>query len=142
MKTDIALVALASFVLAGCVSQPMMVRPGIEYAAYERDRTECAARATQSIPSNTQFGWAPYVGIYSVDTNAGIKRKFFEQCMRSRGYSRHELPMCDGKTISAALKAVRTDAIMKTKIARTGELCWFRDPRTGDTVIFAKSEGG
>ncbi len=137
---QVAVVAVVGLVLAGCISKPMMVRPGISYGRYEADRTRCMARAVQEVPNNTQIGWAPYVGLYSVDVNAGIKRKVYEQCMRAKGYQRAELPGCDGKTIELARAAIRNDAIQRMKLGQPAEMCWFTDA-SGEERIFTRHEG-
>lgn len=131
------LVAGSAVLLSGCIEQTAMVRPGITYGRYEADRTSCMAKTVREIPNNTQIGWAPYVGIYSVDVNSGVKRKVYEQCMRSKGYRRAELPACDAETIKVAQSAIRSDSIQRMKLGQPSEMCWFID-REGEERLFTR----
>lgn len=88
--------------LTGCVDREFFVRQNVTYDKYERDYVECGTQATQQVPTNTQVGWAPYVGIYSVDTNTELRMRNFEICMRDRGYSEVTLPYCQNEALQSA----------------------------------------
>lgn len=105
MKKIIALIA--PFTLAACVGQEFYVRQNVTFDRYERDTVACRTLATQAVPTNTQVGWAPYVGIYSVDTNEGLRASNHELCMRDRGYQPVEIPYCSGEAATAATQASR-----------------------------------
>ena len=94
--------SLSLLVLAGCVDQEHFVKQNVTYDRYERDYVACATSATQEVPTNTQVGWAPYVGIYSADTNTALRLKNFEICMRDRGYQKVSMPYCTGDELKKA----------------------------------------
>ena len=124
----LALVAL-SVSLSGCVANDIYVKQGVTMDRYERDGVGCATEATQAVPTNTQVGWAPYVGIYSADTNLPLREKNMEICMRDRGYQKVSLPYCSG----AALKAATAEAKLprsSTKTMRVGTgSCYIMDAK-------------
>ncbi len=49
--------------LGGCVDQNFFVKNAVTYDRYERDYVGCSTAAAQKVPTNTQVGWMPYVGI-------------------------------------------------------------------------------
>ena len=100
----VALCFVCFLTLASCVQQQFWVKNAVTYDRYERDFVGCQTTATQSVPTNTQVTWAPYVGIYSVDTNSALRTKNFELCMRDKGYSQVILNACTGSSLEAARK--------------------------------------
>jgi hypothetical protein len=90
-----------TLLLSGCVPNEFYVQQGVTLDRYERDGVGCATLATQAVPTNTQVTWAPYVGIYSVDTNSPLRDKNMEICMRDKGYQRIAIPYCTGDALSA-----------------------------------------
>lgn len=96
-----ALPVAIAVLLAGCVPASFWIKDGVSLARYQRDQTGCEVTGTQQVPTNTQFGWAPYTGIYSADTNTALRQRVIAQCMTDRGYRRVELPACPGDTASA-----------------------------------------
>jgi hypothetical protein len=98
MKKRATLLFTLALSLTGCVTNEFYVKNGVTLDMYERDGVGCATTATQAVPTNTQIGWAPYVGIYSADTNAPLRDKNMEICMRDRGYSEDSRSLlCRGK---------------------------------------------
>ncbi len=89
----VAAIGLSVVLVSGCVPSEFYVKQGVTYDRYERDGVACATAATQAVPTNTQVTWAPYVGIYSVDTNAPLRDKNMEICMRDRGYQEGAGPL-------------------------------------------------
>lgn len=100
MRVVISMVAVVA--LSACVQQQFWVKNAVTYDRYERDFVGCQTVATQSVPTNTQVAWAPYVGVYSVDTNSALPTKNFELCMRDKGYSQVALQPCTGADLEAA----------------------------------------
>jgi hypothetical protein len=117
-----------SFALAGCVSSEFYVRQGVTLDRYERDGVACATEATQAVPANTQVSWAPYVGIYSVDTNSPLRDANMEICMRDRGYQRVAVPYCAGDSLNAATAAARQPADRKREMRVTTASCYVIAP--------------
>ena len=96
---------LFSIVLSGCVDQEFYVRQGVSLDLYQRDTVSCATTATQAVPTNTQMGWAPYVGVYSVDTNVALRTANLDICLRDRGYQKVTIPYCADGNLQAATAA-------------------------------------
>jgi hypothetical protein len=124
--------------LAGCVPSEFYVQQGVTFDRYERDGVGCATVATQAVPTNTQVGWAPYVGIYSVDTNSPLRDKNMEICMRDRGYQRIEIPYCSGEALTAATAAAKQPQDRNRKMSITPQSCYALAP---DGTQFLYSPG-
>lgn len=127
---------LSLAMLAGCVEQATFAKNNVTYDRYERDKVQCATRAAQEVPVNTQVTWAPYVGIYSVDTNATLRKKNFEICMRDKGYDQVTLPYCSGKAREAATEAAASPGIRSKRMSITPKSCYIN---TTDGTIFVYS---
>ncbi len=114
--------------LSACVSNDFYVRQGVTYDRYERDGVTCATQATQAVPTNTQVSWAPYVGIYSVDTNSPLRDKNMEICMRDHGYQRIAIPYCEGDAAAAASKAAKQPRDRNRQMRITSQSCYVQAP--------------
>ena len=110
--------------VSGCVSNEFFVKQGVTFDRYERDSVSCATQATQSVPTNTQVGWAPYVGLYSVDTNEGLRGKNLEICMRDRGYQKVAIPYCAGPSLKAATEKAKLPQDRNKKMRITKDSCY------------------
>ena len=110
--------------LAACVQQEHFVKNGITYDRYERDTVGCATAATQAVPTNTQVAWAPYVGIYSQDTNQPLRVKNFELCMRDKGYQKVSLPYCAGDKLKAATERAKEATPRNWRMKITSASCY------------------
>jgi hypothetical protein len=116
MKKRATLLFTLALSLTGCVTNEFYVKNGVTLDMYERDGVGCATTATQAVPTNTQIGWAPYVGIYSADTNAPLRDKNMEICMRDRGYQKIPVPYCAGEKLKEATAAVQTTPDPNTRM--------------------------
>jgi hypothetical protein len=123
--------------VAGCVDQDFFVRQNVTYDKYERDSVSCATRATQQVPTNTQVGWAPYVGVYSTDVNAALRAKNLEICMRDKGYQKVKIPFCQGERLKAATAASKSPQIRSKRMKINKTSCWLNRP---DGSAFLYSE--
>lgn len=130
MKPNLFAMSLASsaLLLAGCVPSEFYVRQGVTLDRYERDGVGCATQATQAVPTNTQVSWAPYVGIYSVDTNSPLRDKNMEICMRDLGYQRVSIPYCSGDALTAATTRSKEPADRNRKMQVTSGSCYVIAP--------------
>ena len=90
--------------LGGCVAGggSYYVKQGVTYDRYQRDFLACANEATANAPASNQVQWAPYVGLYTVDANTGLRNANVEICMRNKGYSNVEIPYCPMEKREAA----------------------------------------
>jgi hypothetical protein len=98
-KNALALAALVGF--AACanpdvshLTQSFYLKNNVSYARYERDTLDCANKATAAAPNAVQVGWVPYIGIYSVDKNDGLRNANLQICMRDKGYAYTPVPHC------------------------------------------------
>lgn len=96
MLRTLGAIALVASLSAGCAParQDFYVKPDVTLDRYERDALACVNQATAATPTNTQIGWMPYVGLYSADTNAGLRAANVQLCMRDRGYQLVQFPAC------------------------------------------------
>ncbi|MDU8927555.1 hypothetical protein RXV86_09180 [Alisedimentitalea sp. MJ-SS2] len=117
-----------SVILTACVDQSFFVKQGVTYDRYERDYVQCSTVAAQKVPVNTQIGWAPYVGIYSTDTNAALRMKNFELCMRDKRYQQVKIPYCSGEKAKAATEQMKLPSRRSTKMKITPQTCYISDP--------------
>lgn len=120
----IQLVLAAALLISGCVEQQIWVRNNVTYDQYERDFVGCQTTATQAVPTNTQVSWAPYVGIYSVDTNSQLRQSNFEICMRDRGYSPVTVEPCTGTAQTAANEQSRLPSDRNRVLTVTANTCY------------------
>ncbi|MGB8815571.1 MAG: hypothetical protein WCC57_20530, partial [Paracoccaceae bacterium] len=120
----IATVLLSGMILTGCVPSEFFVKSGVTFDRYERDSVGCATQASQAVPTNTQVGWAPYVGLYSVDANAGLRGKNLEICMRDRGYQKVSIPYCTGVSLKAATDAAKLPQDRNKSMTITKASCY------------------
>jgi len=90
--------------LAGCAPtvSNYYVKQGVTYDQYQRDALACANEATANAPDSNQVQWAPYVGVYTVDANTGLRNANVEICMRNKGYSNVAIPYCPMEKREAA----------------------------------------
>lgn len=116
--------AVSFSILAGCVKQEFFYKNEVTYDRYERDYVGCATSASQDVPTNTQVGWAPYVGIYSTDTNSALRIKSFELCMRDRGYAKATIPYCAGAKANEAQKLSAQPQSRARRMKVTQESCY------------------
>ena len=122
--------------VSGCVSQDFWVRNSVTYDKYERDFVGCQTLATQAVPTNTQVGWVPYGGVYSVDTNSPLRLKNFEICMRDRGYSQQPIPYCSGDALTAADAQARLPVDRNRRMKISANSCYTFGP-DGTPYIFS-----
>lgn len=118
MKRCLIVLAL---VLQGCVPTEIWLREGISGADRNRIVTNCQVKATQNVPTNTQVGWAPYVGIYSADTNTNLRAQVITQCYADKGLRRVELPICSAE-ISNAIRKTRPTGHKRIRV--TEQTCY------------------
>jgi hypothetical protein len=116
--------AAAAALVSGCVEQQVFVKQDVTYDRYERDFVGCSTKATQAVATNTQVGWAPYVGIYSYDTNTALRVKNFEICMRDLGYQQVQMPFCSGARQTAAMAAAKAPQDRNRKIMIQPNSCY------------------
>ncbi|WP_139816233.1 hypothetical protein [Planktotalea arctica] len=93
----VVVLSIVPFISACVPNQQFFLKNGVTLDRYERDALECVNKATGSTPANTQLGWAPYVGVYTVDANAALRDANVEICMRDKGYVYSEVPSCAGR---------------------------------------------
>lgn len=123
MKPVAALAGLA-LLLAACTPLRIYHKPGVPVARWQADTTQCQVSALRDAPVASQIRQQPPVyvpprkicdesgnchvtagywipgEIYSVDVNAGLRRRVEAQCMAQSGYSPVEIPRCpDGLTV-------------------------------------------
>ena len=122
MHRGIALICCLG--LSACVTQEYFVKQNVTYDQYERDFVGCATKASQDVPTNTQVGWAPYVGIYSQDTNAALRQKNFGLCMRDMGYQSVPLNFCSGDAATQARKAASLRQNRENRMKITSQTCY------------------
>lgn len=134
MKNTLFLIG-AACLLIGCVDQDFFVKNNVTYETYERQYVGCQTEATQKVPTNTQVTWAPYVGIYSVDTNSGLRAKNFEICMRDHGYVPVTLPYCTGDAATLANQESRQPQDRTKHMTITSETCYITTS-TGKNHIY------
>lgn len=114
----------AAIFLSGCIDQSFFVKQNVTYDRYERDYIGCATTATQNVPTNTQVGWAPYVGIYSADTNSALRLKNFELCMRDKGYQQRSLPYCQNEKAQLARDLMNAPRDRTRRMKITSQSCY------------------
>jgi hypothetical protein len=124
MRTGLISVAAFAMVLSGCVTTEMFVKQGVTMDRYERDTVGCATKVTQAVPTNTQVAWAPYVGIYSVDTNSGLRSANLDICMRDKGYQKRPVPYCQGDIMKDATAAAAMPPDSKRRLNITADTCY------------------
>ncbi len=121
MFTTLSLLSLA---LSGCVPNDFYVKQGVTFDRYQRDSVGCATVATQAVPTNTQVSWAPYVGLYSVDTNSGLRGQNLEICMRDRGYQKVSIPYCTGNSLNPATEVAKLPQDRNKKMKISKDSCY------------------
>lgn len=134
MKSILLAIAAVSMVAACAnpsvshLTQSFFLKNGVTYDRYERDTLACANQATASAPSAVQVGWAPYVGVYSVDKNDGLRDANMEICMRDKGYSYTPVPHCEFITKEQIVKTGfgRKNAL-KQKLRVGVDSCYVND---------------
>ena len=124
MKLKFAVFVAASLSLTGCLEQDFYVRQGVTFDRYQRDTIGCATSATQSVPTNTQLSWAPYVGVYSVDTNVSLRTANLDICLRDKGYQKVTIPYCADASLTSATAAAKGPRDMNRKMAITASSCY------------------
>jgi hypothetical protein len=120
----VGLISISALLVAGCVPNEFFVQQGVTYDRYERDSIGCATEATQAVPTNTQVGWAPYVGLYSVDTNSTLRGQNLEICMRDRGYQKVSIPYCNGAALTAATEQSKQPQDRNRTMRIVAESCY------------------
>lgn len=127
MKLSFSPALVGMIFLSGCVSSEFYVKQGVSADRYERDGVGCATAAAQAVPTNTQVAWAPYVGIYSVDTNNVLRDKNMEICMRDRGYQRVPVPYCAGTDVTKATEMSKRPRDPNKMMHVTADSCYILD---------------
>jgi hypothetical protein len=131
----IATVAASLAMLTGCVSQEFQIKQNVTYDQYQRDSTQCGAAATQQVGTNTQVGWAPYVGIYSVDANAGLRNQQFDICMRDKGYVKRSVPGCSSNATAAQQTGFGSEKRLNQTLKLAENSCYVLTP-TGSRLLY------
>lgn len=131
---------IVTSIVSACVpNQQFFLKNGVTLDRYERDGLDCVNKATGATPVNTQVAWAPYVGVYSVDTNAGLRTANVEICMRDKGYVYSQVPSCAGRgkdVIAAAQSSGFGDKRRLKQRMRVGpNSCVVRSPK-GEDLLF------
>ncbi|SNY90693.1 hypothetical protein SAMN04515647_0865 [Cohaesibacter sp. ES.047] len=138
--------ALMSIALSGCVTQTdYMYKPNTSYGTKADALLECKLQGAQRVPSNTRVGSTPvyvtpattycsggycnsYGGqvtggdVYTYDANQELRDDLINQCLRRKGYTVTQVPVCRGKTVE---RPVSTDRI--------------QDPKQGQCVVSTKT---
>lgn len=125
-------VAISILSLASCAGpEPMFVKEGVTFLQYQRDTVSCLNEAAQAVPSNTQLGWQPYVGLYTADTNEPLKVANAELCLREKGYSKVTVPLCDENIRMQGIYGPQTDTDPNKRMHIGPGSCYFigRDMR-------------
>lgn len=128
MKMKVVSGLAAVTLTCSCVATTFPVKQGVTFDRYERDTVSCAAESTRQVPTNTQVAWAPYVGIYSVDTNAQLRGKSNEICLRDKGYEMMQIPYCGSALVEAANTAARATRDRKRVMRVSPESCYVIAP--------------
>lgn len=131
---------VVAIALSGCVPQEFFVKNNVTYDRYERDSLACATKVTQQVPTNTQVGWAPYVGVYSSDTNAPLRAANFELCMRDKGYQKVQVPMCSGDQTAALATGFGSDARRAQRMKVKSNSCFVMNSK-GEQLLYTPSGG-
>lgn len=118
----------AAALVSGCVEQQVFVKQDVTYDRYERDFVGCSTKATQAVATNTQVGWAPYVGIYSYDTNTALRVKNLELCMRDLGYQQVVMPFCAGDRQTRAMAEARQPQDRNRRMTIQPNSCYVNRP--------------
>jgi hypothetical protein len=139
MFRTIALIgAVAS--LSGCIEPARyFVKNGVTLDRYERDTVDCVNKATAKAPASNQTQWVPYVGIYTVDANTGLRQANVEICMRDKGYSYPQVPSCSSKGADVS-KLARENGWgkkgnRKERLNISGQSCVIIGPK-GATLLY------
>lgn len=114
--------------LAACGPVNMYYRPGVDVSRLNADQTACEVQALKDAPVANQIRQHPpiYVpgarkcdaagncvvypghwvggGFYTVDVNAGLRRRVQDMCMARKGYDPVSLPRCPQSVVRAAPK--------------------------------------
>lgn len=109
--------------VSACETPPSVYiyKPNTTVAQKDQDEFECELKASQAVPTDTQFGTTPtyttpiqtncygygysasctttgghvYGGqSYSYDANSDLRAEYWARCMVSKGYGGSELPVC------------------------------------------------
>jgi hypothetical protein len=134
-KRVFSMLPILAVALSGCVTSEFYVKQGVTLDRYQRDTVGCATSATQAVPTNTQVSWAPYVGIYSVDTNEGLRGQNLEICMRDRGYQKVAIPYCAGDALASATESSKTPQDRNRKMIISQSSCYVFDA-AGNPYLF------
>jgi len=124
LKKYIVLIC-TGLVVSGCVPVGFWVKEGVRLSDHQRTQTGCEVKAAQDVPTNTQVGWAPYVGVYSADQNANLRQRVIAQCMGDNGYQLVELPQCSGTLTSEVRSGKRPP---KERMHVSPQSCWVSMP--------------
>lgn len=126
MRISVAFFALVPVVLSGCVPLSIYYREGVSVTRAERDTLACEVKALKDAPVANQIRvtpprWVPgrrscnsagqctvYPGYYlpgrtyTVDANAGLRKRVEVQCMATKGYAPVDIPACPDRIVRAA----------------------------------------
>ncbi|MEM6760586.1 MAG: hypothetical protein AAF601_14005 [Pseudomonadota bacterium] len=131
--------------MAGCLPVDTFYDEGVSFAELERDNLACDVQALRDAPAanRTRQGpprrisrtvctapghcyatgyWVPGE-IYTVDVNAGLRRRVKGQCMADQGYRPVELPACP-QSVAEAAPAGASDVLPRL----TAQSCAIRRP--------------
>ena len=118
------LLLLLCLTLAACGPLSIFYKPGVSVARMQTDQTNCEVRALKDAPVANQIRQRPPIyfpgnrvcnaagscyytpgywvdgGVYTVDTNADLRRRVLAQCMGNKGYRPVEIPPCPASVSS------------------------------------------
>ena len=104
--------------LGACAPLSVYYKPGVEVTRLQTDTTTGQVSAARDVPPNTQIRQAPPVfypgrsycdgagncwhgnpywvegSVYTVDVNAGLRKRVTDQCMDAKGYAPVRIPLC------------------------------------------------
>lgn len=130
MKTALRMSALA-FCLSACAPLSIYYREGESVSRMQTETTQCQVKALKDAPVATQIrqsppiyypprtychgpgqcytrpGWWEPGRVYSVDANAGLRKRVEAQCMAQKGFRPVSLPPCR-QNVKSQVTAQRT----------------------------------
>jgi hypothetical protein len=135
MRFGFVLAVLGMLPITACVTAEQYVKQGVTLDRYQRDTVGCATKVTQAVPTNTQVAWAPYVGIYSVDTNESLRVANLDICMRDLGYQKVAIPYCQGENEPKASKLANEPLDRSRRLTINENTCYV-SRMDGSTFIY------
>lgn len=126
MRTPVLLAAVSAIGLTACVPLSIYYREGVSVTRAQSDTLNCEVQAIKDAPVSNQTRvtpprWVPqrqscnssgqctvipgyYLPgqTYTVDVNAGLRKRVETQCMANKGYAPVDIPACPDRIVKAA----------------------------------------